>query len=64
VAIGATFWVVTYFVCMVGVWASTRQSVSLADSAPTLVRTAHPVLSVPLVTAITVGMAASLIGVV
>jgi len=61
VAVGASIWIVAYFLCMVGAWAFARQSLSVGDATPTLVRTVHPVLGAPLVTAIALGMAASLI---
>jgi leader peptidase (prepilin peptidase)/N-methyltransferase len=60
-AVGASVWVVTYFLCMVGAWAAARQTVSVGPSAPTLSRTVHPVLDAPLATAIVLAMAASLI---
>ena len=59
--VGASCWIVAYFLCMVGAWAVARQPVSAGDSGPVLVRTAHPTLGVPLVTAIALGMAAALI---
>ena len=61
VTIGASFWIVAYFVCMVAARASARQGVTVGDSAPTLMRTVNPVLGAPLVTAIALGMTASLI---
>lgn len=71
VAVGASCWIVAYFLCMVGVWASARQSVSTNSSAPAPARgpapapalawSASPVLGVPLITAIVFSMAASLI---
>ena len=61
VAVGTLFWIVTYLLCMVGASAVGRQSVSVGNPAQTLLRTPHPVLGAPLVAAIALGMAASLI---
>jgi prepilin signal peptidase PulO-like enzyme (type II secretory pathway) len=60
-ATGTSCWIAAYFLCMVAAWASTRQSVTMGDSTPTLARSVNPVFGVPLITAITLGMAASLI---
>ena len=59
--VGALLWGVTYFVCMLGSRASARQSLTMGAPTPTMVRSAHPVLGTPLVTAIALGMAAALI---
>ncbi len=60
VVIGASCWIVAYFVCMVGAWASARQSVSVGGPTPALTGAVHPVLGAPLVTAVALAMAASL----
>ncbi len=61
VAVGGSLWLAAYFLCMVGAWASAHQSVTVGAAAPTLVRRVSPVLAAPLVTAIVLGMTASLI---
>ena len=60
-AVGASCWIAVYFLCMVGAWASAHQGVTVGDSTPTLVRRVSPVLVAPLVTAVVLGMTASLI---
>jgi leader peptidase (prepilin peptidase) / N-methyltransferase len=59
-AVGAGFWIVTYFFCMVGAWRTTRQR-SVPGSEQISGRVAHPILGTPLVSAIAVALAASLI---
>ena len=59
--VGASFWIAVYCLCMVGAWASAHQGVTVGDSTPTLVNRVSPVLVAPLVTAIVLAMAASLI---
>jgi leader peptidase (prepilin peptidase)/N-methyltransferase len=60
-AVGASGWIVAYFVCMVGAWAHSRRMVSAGGAPMTVERQVRPVLGTPLVTAIVVAMAASLI---
>ncbi len=62
-AIGAGVWIGTYFVCMAGAWSVSRQP-SGTGPGPEATRTRspiRPVLAAPLVSAIIVAMAASLI---
>jgi leader peptidase (prepilin peptidase)/N-methyltransferase len=59
-AIGATAWIVTYFLCMVGAWQSARTRSSIG-AAPQPDPKVHPVLAAPLVSAVVVGLAASLV---
>ena len=42
VAVGASCWIVAYFLCMVGLWASARQSVTTSNASPVLVAPAEP----------------------
>jgi leader peptidase (prepilin peptidase) / N-methyltransferase len=60
-AAGTSCWIAAYFLCMVAMWASARQSVTVGDSTPALTRSVNPVFGVPLITAITLSMAAALI---
>jgi leader peptidase (prepilin peptidase)/N-methyltransferase len=59
-AIGAGAWIAAYFVCMAGAWSVTRQH-SGAGPRPEPAPTTSPILAAPLVSAIVVGLAASLI---
>lgn len=59
-AIGAAAWTVTYFVCMTGAWTVARRW-SPSPPGPEPIPILPPVLAVPLVSAIGVGLAASLI---
>jgi leader peptidase (prepilin peptidase)/N-methyltransferase len=58
---GAGAWIVAYLVCMLGAWSETRQSSGANASVIASVRNAGPLLRIPLVSAIAVAMAASLI---
>jgi hypothetical protein len=58
--IGVAAWIVIYFFCMVGAWSLARaRSASGTGHQPDPV--VHPVFAAPLVTALAVGLAASLI---
>jgi leader peptidase (prepilin peptidase)/N-methyltransferase len=59
-AIGAATWIVTYFLCMTGAWSAARL-LSGSAPAPEPVPPISPVLAVPLVSALGVALAASLI---
>ncbi len=59
-AIGAAAWIVTYFSCMVGAWSTARERSATAPL-PSERRAIHPILAVPLVSAISVALVASLI---
>jgi leader peptidase (prepilin peptidase)/N-methyltransferase len=59
-AVGATAWVVTFFLCMAAIWSTTR-SRARVGSDPTPSTQLPPVLAAPLVSAIAIAMAASLI---
>lgn len=58
--LGATAWVVAYFLCMAGAWRLAAIGLPAATGPQTSPRV-HPVLAVPLVSAIAVGLAVSLI---
>jgi leader peptidase (prepilin peptidase)/N-methyltransferase len=64
-AVGAAVWIVAYALCMVGAWSMARQmartGAGTGAGPSTLERNARPVLLAPLVTAIAIGMTASLI---
>ncbi len=59
-AVGVAAWIVVYFLCMVGAWrlAGVRPSAGAGQQPP---RKVHPVVATPLVSAIAVGLAASLV---
>ncbi len=59
-ALGVTAWIAVYFVCMVGAWRLARVSSSPAGGQHPG-RTLHPIVAAPLVPAIAVGLAASLV---
>jgi leader peptidase (prepilin peptidase)/N-methyltransferase len=59
-AVGAGAWIATYFVCMAGAWSMSRQR-SGAASGPEPATMPSPILATPLVSAIVVALAASLI---
>lgn len=59
-AVGASVWIAVYFACMLCTWLVVRRR-SAAASIPRLERHAHPLLTTPLVSAIAVALAASLI---
>ena len=58
--IGVTAWIVAYFLCMVGAWSLARAR-SAPGVGPPPDPTIHPVLAAPLVSAVAVGLAASLV---
>jgi hypothetical protein len=60
-AVGVTVWIAAYALCMVGVWSMARQMAGPSTDSPTFDRATNPVLLAPLVTAIAIGMSASLI---
>jgi leader peptidase (prepilin peptidase) / N-methyltransferase len=60
VAVGAAAWIVTYFACMTGAWSVARPRSGTAR-APEPMSTLPPILAAPLVSAIGVALAASLI---
>ena len=60
IALGATFWIVAYFLCMVGAWSMAGQPTG-PTPVPAPARAGRPVLTTPLVSALAVAMAASLI---
>ena len=60
-AVGAGFWIATYFFCMVGAWSLARQSARAKAPRPIADRPVPPVFATPLVSAIAVALAASLI---
>jgi leader peptidase (prepilin peptidase)/N-methyltransferase len=59
-AIGGAVWIVTYFLCMVATWSMSRQRFG-TGSTQSFQQPTHPALGTPLVTALAVAMAASLI---
>jgi leader peptidase (prepilin peptidase)/N-methyltransferase len=59
-AVGGGFWIATYFICLVGTWTLTRQSAG-SGLPPAPDRHVPPVFATPLVSAVAVAMAASLI---
>jgi prepilin signal peptidase PulO-like enzyme (type II secretory pathway) len=60
-AVGVGSWIIVYFVCMVGAWSMVRRRPEAGDHATTGVLVLDPLLAVPLVTALAIAMAASLI---
>jgi len=60
-AVGVGVWIVIYFFCMLGAWSTARRQPKMNDAATVEVVVLHPLLAVPLVTALAVAMAASLI---
>ncbi len=62
-SVGIGIWIAAYALCMVGAWSIARQTAGAGAGAgaPTWDRSTPPVLLTPLVTAIAIGMAASLI---
>ncbi len=60
-AVGFAVWIAAYALCMVGAWSMARQLAGPGADAPTFDRASHPVLLAPLVTAIAIGMTASLV---
>jgi leader peptidase (prepilin peptidase)/N-methyltransferase len=60
-AVGVGVWIVVYFFCMLGAWSTARRRPEVDEQAAVEVLTLHPLLAVPLVTALAVAMAASLI---
>jgi leader peptidase (prepilin peptidase) / N-methyltransferase len=60
-AIAAGAWIIVYFTCMVGVWSASRQALAKRGTGPGTLKGVNPVLGVPLVSALVVAMAASLI---
>ena len=60
VAVGAITWILAYFCCMAGAWATARRYAATAD-APGPVPPLTPILAVPLVSALGVALVASLI---
>jgi leader peptidase (prepilin peptidase) / N-methyltransferase len=61
IAVGVGVWIVIYFFCMLGAWSTTRRRLEVDDQAAVEVLVVHPLLAVPLVTALALAMAASLI---
>jgi leader peptidase (prepilin peptidase)/N-methyltransferase len=59
-AVGATAWIVTYFLCMAGAWSTARRYAGTSDG-PAPVPPLSPILAAPLVSAIGVALVASLI---
>jgi leader peptidase (prepilin peptidase)/N-methyltransferase len=59
-AVGASMWIVAYLICMVGAWATARQTAT-ASAVPAPSPPIHPVFGTPLVPALAVAMVASLI---
>jgi leader peptidase (prepilin peptidase) / N-methyltransferase len=59
-AIGLAAWIVAYFLCMVGAWRLARTR-SAPGAAPTPDTKLHPVLAAPLVSAVAIGLVASLV---
>ena len=60
-AVGAGAWIAAYFLCMVGTWLATRQRSGAGAPVANVERIPHPVLGTPLVSALAVAMAVSLI---
>ena len=60
-AFGAGAWIFTYFLCMLGVWATTRQRSAVNGGVIATSRNAVPLLSVPLVSALALAMPVALI---
>ncbi len=60
-AVGGATWIVAYFLSMLGAWSETRQASGANASVIASVRNAGPLLRVPLVSALGIAMAASLI---
>ncbi|MGD0314092.1 MAG: prepilin peptidase [Acidimicrobiales bacterium] len=62
-AVGVGVWIAAYALCMVGAWSIARQTApaGVGADAPTSDRSTLPLLLAPLVTAIAIGMTASLI---
>jgi leader peptidase (prepilin peptidase)/N-methyltransferase len=60
IALAGAVWIGTYFMCMLGAWTVTRQPVGVGHSL-VAVRSVSPILVTPLVSALAVTMAASLI---
>lgn len=59
-AVGASVWIVSYFVCMVGAWSMTKERSRTAQRSLQTVAI-NPILATPLVSAITAALVASLI---
>jgi hypothetical protein len=59
--VGAGAWIAAYFACMLGVWTETREVSGAQASVIASVRNAGPLLGVPLVSALAIAMAASLV---
>jgi prepilin signal peptidase PulO-like enzyme (type II secretory pathway) len=59
-AVGGGFWIATYFICLVGIWALNREYVG-PSVARKPVGSVPPVFATPLVSAIALALAASLI---
>ncbi len=59
-AVGVGVWIATYFLCMVGAWSLTRQRL-VQGAAPAADRVVPAVFAAPLVSAIAVALAASLV---
>jgi hypothetical protein len=60
-AFGFAVWIAVYALCMVGAWSMARQMAGVGADASLFDRASRPVLLVPLVTSIAIGMTASLI---
>jgi hypothetical protein len=58
-AVGGGFWIATYFICLVGTWLLTRQNAEFEYSSS--IERVPPVFVTPLVSALAVALAASLI---
>jgi leader peptidase (prepilin peptidase)/N-methyltransferase len=59
--IGVVVWIIACFVCMIGAWSLGRRPGSEPETAPSWGRVLHPIMGTPLITALAVAMAASLI---
>ena len=60
-AVGGGVWIITYFACMVGAWLASQQASARTGNVSRTAQRVHPVLGVPLVSALALAMAASLI---
>lgn len=58
--VGSSFWVLTYFVCMVGVWSLRRQATRVGNQG-SYDLSIPPVFATPLVSALAIAMVASLL---
>ena len=60
-ATGAACWIMVYLSCGLGVWALARRTVPVGGPGPSTDHGSHPMLTTPLITAIAVAMAVSLV---